>query len=416
MLKLLCVLDGMSCPPRSGGDQAVFNALRLIQYHVDLHLFVITDGIPDIDMGMFKELLPKVEVEFYNVKCRNTYENIHASIKKIRNSLMSIFRLSKEQKAREGIIDVEYERYARMYAAINSYISMHGIDIVQFEFARPLYWTEAIVGNVKKVFIQHEIQYIVKEQRMSHNNVSELERLRVGVEKNREIAAMSACDAIITLSEDDREKLLRDGIKAPVFSSFAKVQLREAEFVDYTTLDCVNLVFVGPEQHEPNRHGMQWFVKNVWNRLLIRHPSLQLHIIGKWSEMTKTDWSANYKNLIFDGFVEDLTKAMQRNILIVPIFEGSGIRMKILEAANVGVPFVGTTIGAEGLGFENGKNCVIANDADSFYIGITSILEDFDLANKYALEAYKHAKEDFADERFVETRMRAYNYLAQKSI
>ena len=38
MIKLLCVI-GDVYPPQTGGDQAVFNALRLLQNNVDLHIF-----------------------------------------------------------------------------------------------------------------------------------------------------------------------------------------------------------------------------------------------------------------------------------------------------------------------------------------------------------------------------------------
>ena len=48
-------------------------------------------------------------------------------------------------------------RYTRMYQFINRYIKDHGIEIVQTEFTRPLYWTQGIIGSAKIVFVQHEI-------------------------------------------------------------------------------------------------------------------------------------------------------------------------------------------------------------------------------------------------------------------
>lgn len=48
MIKLLCV-TGNVFQPKSGGDQAVYNAIRLLSGHVEMHVFIL--GVPFIQFN-----------------------------------------------------------------------------------------------------------------------------------------------------------------------------------------------------------------------------------------------------------------------------------------------------------------------------------------------------------------------------
>ena len=407
--RLLCVLDGMCHPPRTGGDQAVFNALKIIQNHVQLHIVIVIGDKTNINVELLKSDLNNAEILFYDISHKNKYELINAVFNKVRLFFLCLLRLNKNVVNREGFLGVNFDRNAELYDFLNAYIINNKIQIVQFEFARALYWAQAIYAPVRKIFVQHEIQYVVKKQRFHQRDVSNLEKIRYQIERNCELEAMNIYDAIITLSDDDKNRLLKDGVRAKIYSSFAKVQYRKKYSCNYSNAKNIDLVFVGPESHEPNRQGLSWFMSNVWNKVLCKFNNTAIHIVGKWSAKTQKEWKSKYSNIIFEGFVDDLSVMLRDNILIVPIFEGSGIRMKILEAANVGTPFVSTTIGAEGLGFESGKNCMIANNENEFYNAIQFLLSSKDELDRLSKKAYEHAIDDFSDKRFVETRMKAYN-------
>lgn len=407
-INLLCVLDGMNHPPRTGGDQAVLNALNIMQYNVNLHLLVVHGTSNNISFDKLQHKLCKAKISMYNIGLKNKYEWINAFFYKVRRNVQILAGQKSEILLREDILSTNFKRYAYLYKFMNEYITQNRIDIVQFEFARALYWGGAIYVPVKKVFVQHEIQYIVKAQRFHGRNLTSLEKIRCQIERDSEIDAMNHYDAIITLSEDDTEKILKDGVYTNVFSSFAKVQYRKGYLSDFKKCKKIDLVFVGPSSHEPNSQGMSWFVENVWNKISLTFPDVRLHIVGKWDEHISSKWKKLYSNIIFEGFIDDLGEMLCNKILIVPIFEGSGIRMKILEAANVGTTFVGTSIGAEGLGFVSGENCLIADNATDFFEALKLLLTSKEKLNIMAKNAYRHAITDFSDERFLATRMNAY--------
>jgi glycosyltransferase involved in cell wall biosynthesis len=95
------------------------------------------------------------------------------------------------------------------------------------------------------------------------------------------------------------------------------------------------------------------------------------------------------------GFVENLESAIQNTIMIVPITIGSGIRMKILEAAKLGIPFVSTTIGAEGIPVQSGKHCLLADDPSDFVDAILQ-LRDHDKRAMFIKKAHQLIEDNYS--------------------
>ena len=158
--RLLCVLDGMCHPPRTGGDQAVFNALKIIQTHVQLHIIIVSGDKTNINIELLKEDLNNAVILFYDISHKNKYELINAVFNKARIFFLRLFRQNKNVVNREGLLSVSFNRNADLYDFLNAYIINNKIQIVQFEFARALYWAQAIYAPVKKIFVQLSLIHI----------------------------------------------------------------------------------------------------------------------------------------------------------------------------------------------------------------------------------------------------------------
>ena len=72
---------------------------------------------------------------------------------------------------------------------------------------------------------------------------------------------------------------------------------------------------------------------------------------------------------------------------MAPVLQGSGTRLKILEAMASGCPVVSTTIGAEGLGATDGQEVVLADDAAAMADAIVRLLQDSESAAALARRA-----------------------------
>ena len=413
-MKILILLKSFNYPPLNGGDQAVFNAIACMVAHVQYHL-ISTDasasGCNSADA--FRNDFPQIPVHVYDLETADRYQ-------KVTNCCQRLFNFINNRTGNRRIVqmrllkgyDAQLDYYDRFYHFLNNYIRDNNIDIIQSEFSFTLGWLKGITGAVKRVFVQHEIQFIVNHQRLLQRIYTQDDVYYYEQERQQEINALNCCDAVITLSKDDCQKLIRNGVHTPVFASFAQIRLQEME-IKYPVQMKKQLVFIGPETHEPNRQGLQWFLDHVWPLILKEEPEVTIAIIGRWSAATVNSWQQQYQGTRFTGFVDNLVSSIAGSILIVPLFQGSGIRMKILEACNIGIPFVSTTIGAEGLGFTDGVDCFIRDEAHEFTIKTLQLLRDNTLANLFIERCVKHIRDEFSDERFVESRIRCYESLVK---
>jgi glycosyltransferase involved in cell wall biosynthesis len=77
------------------------------------------------------------------------------------------------------------------------------------------------------------------------------------------------------------------------------------------------------------------------------------------------------------GEVEDVAVPLRAaGLLAVPVRAGAGTRIKILEAAAIGVPVVSTPLGAEGLGLVHERDVLIADTTGALADAIVRVARD----------------------------------------
>ena len=89
--------------------------------------------------------------------------------------------------------------YKDAYIDFVNEIIKERIDIVQNEYFEQLYMVYAIPNTVKKVFIQHEIQYIAKERLIQQREYPSSVRYLATMQRIQEINALNEYDQVITM-------------------------------------------------------------------------------------------------------------------------------------------------------------------------------------------------------------------------
>lgn len=145
-----------------------------------------------------------------------------------------------------------------------------------------------------------------------------------------------------------------------------------------------DLSFVGGMWY-PNVHGLFWFVEKVFPLVEKPFPRARLHIVGAGKppgsllKMLK----ARGKSVVFWGQQEDERIILAgAGVFVVPLFIGAGARIKIMTAWSLGIPVVSTSIGAEGLYCNPGRDILIADTPDGFTSCVTAVLADYRLREK----------------------------------
>lgn len=142
--------------------------------------------------------------------------------------------------------------------------------------------------------------------------------------------------------------------------------------------DVPELFHVGSMNWRPNVEGIEFFLDEVWPLVLERFPEITFTIAGRSippAIAQRTD-----KNLIVAGEVPSANEfILSKDIMIVPILSGSGVRVKIIEGMALGKTIITTSIGAEGLAVENGKNILVADTPEEFVEAIAKCVHTPDI-------------------------------------
>ena len=110
------------------------------------------------------------------------------------------------------------------------------------------------------------------------------------------------------------------------------------------------MLFVGGFSHPPNADGINWFVEQVLPLVRECVPGIELHIVG--SNIPEGVRTLGAEGVVVHGYLSDealLDLYAKVKLVVVPLRFGAGVKGKVVEALQQGLPVVTTAIGAEGL-------------------------------------------------------------------
>lgn len=163
------------------------------------------------------------------------------------------------------------------------------------------------------------------------------------------------------------------------------------------------LLFQGTLRYPPNAEAAEFLVEEVAPELRRRVPDPRIRLVGTSTPaLTRLD---DPPRVSIVGRVEDMgTELALADLVLVPVRFGSGTRLKILEAFAHRIPVVSTTLGAEGLGVEDGVHLLLGDTAGELAAACERLLTDRSLRRRVVASAESLYAEHFTEE-LVETRV-----------
>ncbi|HWP35155.1 MAG TPA: glycosyltransferase [Thermodesulfobacteriota bacterium] len=144
-----------------------------------------------------------------------------------------------------------------------------------------------------------------------------------------------------------------------------------------------HLLFVGSLAWYPNRQGLGFFLREVWPRLTGRRPSVRLTVVGADPFPDLLRAARADDRIRVAGRVDDVRPYYERAAVVVcPVLDGGGTRLKVLEAMAMARPVVSTSLGCEGLALEAGRHYLRADTPEEFAAQIGRLLDDPGLARR----------------------------------
>lgn len=175
----------------------------------------------------------------------------------------------------------------------------------------------------------------------------------------------------------------RDHLRSTMRVDGIEVIPNAVEPADPTPLpNAPTALFLGSLIYPPNRNAAMYLMREIWPRVRREVPDAKLMIAGRSPEAVPGSGTPP-SGIEFSGFVEDLGPLYAgTRVVCAPIFAGGGTRIKIVEAAAHGRPVVATTLGAEGLELEDGREILLRDEPDAFADAVVDLMRDDERAQR----------------------------------
>lgn len=275
-------------------------------------------------------------------------------------------------------------------------------DVVILENIYAIRYIDVIRKHTKaKVVLRpHNVEYVIWE-RLYKNETNLLKKLYLGLLARRlkrfELENINKADILLPLSDVDLAWFKKNGCTLPAKTFVIGYDYDNLPPIDVNTEENA-VAFIGSMDWMPNYEGIQWFLKEVWGKVMKLYPQAKFYLAGR--NFPKDMDYLSIPGVWVMGEVDSARAYMlSKAISIAPLLAGSGTRVKIIESMALGRAVVATTIGAEGIEYNQGNNIIIADYATSFAEAIVDVLTKPNLrqhlgenAQKLVLERYDNRK------------------------
>ena len=346
----------MPYPPRDGGAQLMhYTTKGLLENNVNVKTLAINPSRIFVD----PETLPgeyKTKTRFESVRVDTTLKPFHM--------LSNIFR--SESYFTERFASEAFD------AKLRSILQAEEFDLIQIEHLYLCRYIKTMrqCSAAKIILRPLNVEYVIWE-RYLENLRNPLKRgfLHLATErlKKYEENVSNDLDGIRALTNED----------ADLFRTFScNIPVRVVPMgYDYENLVNYNfekqfsgapvVYHLGAMDWLPNVEAVEWFLTNVIPILEKQNFSAKIVIAGR--KMPSRFFRYGSKSVeILDAVDSPLEFQEDKPIMIVPLLSGSGIRAKIIEGLALGKTIISTSVGIQGINYENGENIILADTPSEF--------------------------------------------------
>jgi glycosyltransferase involved in cell wall biosynthesis len=292
-------------------------------------------------------------------------------------SRRALARLVAERASSYEIVCVEHEALAPLARALGgtpAVITFHHLvsEMLRQELAHT-------AGGRQRWLLERDLSKARSLERLALRDYS-----RVITCSREDAAALSALDAT------SRIEVVPNGVD---LSAFAPTELPREPRV----------LFPGSLAYAPNVDGARWFCAEVWPRVRTAVPAARLAIAGR-EPVAEIRALAGLPGIEVHADVPSMVDWFRwARVVTVPLRVGTGTRLKALEAMAAARPVVGTTVGLDGIGVEDGRHAFVRDDPGEMAEAIVALLEREAVARELADAARAHVQARFDWEQIAAT-------------
>ncbi len=182
--------------------------------------------------------------------------------------------------------------------------------------------------------------------------------------KKYELQQLHKYDFLVPITGNDLQKYRALGYRKNALAAPTGLDVSQYK-VHSQSHKGLSLCFLGSLDWLPNLEGLKWFLDRVWPGIHTQYPEMEFHIAGRGPDFNHI--RNKTMNVFVHGEVEDAIAFLgKHDIQIVPLFSGSGLRIKILESMALGQIVITTSKGIAGVEADADRHFLLANTPEEF--------------------------------------------------
>ena len=385
--RILMVLPYTIYPPDHGGGVRLYNLVRCLSRHCDLHLLIFNRSGNEQQRAALEPFVTTLHFyPWHPVPQRDQWD--------LEPRYAMLFRAEEVQSLIRKVIAEEH------------------IDVLQLEYTELGQYGMTRYDGVKTVLVLHDISFrsCARSRRAgihrrdevdSEHGLSWMDCMRL---LRYELRVTRRMDQIHVMSAADGSYIARF---LPMLAKTIRIVPNAVDLGHYTvpapgSRSRRRILFAGNFGHIPNLDALDYLMREIWPLVLERTPDAELDIVGANPGPGVLQYGGK-DGITIVGRVDDVAPHYQScAMLVTPLRAGSGTRLKILEALACGTPVVTTTIGAEGIDGVAGEHFLISDEPAAFADAICRLLDNPELcarlgANGRTLVEHHYGWEASAD-------------------
>jgi len=198
-----------------------------------------------------------------------------------------------------------------------------------------------------------------------------------------------------TVTSRDREYVLRNQMSQNVFVIPNMFEVNGKKLCSVDQIKEPEMLFCGMMSYPPNQAAVMFFVEKVFPLIRNQVPNAHLTIVGKHTPENIMKLGS-MPGITAAGYVPSMDPYYEKAaVFVVPLLNGGGTRIKILEAMSYERPVVSTSIGAEGIDVVHGENILIGDQPEEFARQCIELLQNPRKRKEIAVQGYRLVKEHY---------------------
>ena len=224
------------------------------------------------------------------------------------------------------------------------------------------------------IYDTHDLHYVrmARELELRGDAATEADHRSQARHKELELEIARAVDVTLAITGIEKQILESEGIRNVQELPNIHVARTRAHGFEQTE----GLLFIGGYNHVPNVDAAEWLVDAIMPVVWEDFPSLAVTLLG--SNPPHRVWRlAQDPRVRVTGFIHDVAPYFESaRVFVAPLRYGAGLKGKIGQALEFGLPVVTTSVGAEGFDFVDGRDALVADEPAAFADAVKRLYAD----------------------------------------